>query len=69
MFTACVCGSSMVPLVGNICTNLIANTIGKEIGANGKNGNTIGTTGTNATNQWYHWVNPNTHIILPCKAG
>ena len=34
----------MVPLVGNICTNLIANgTICKEIGANGRNGNTIGT--------------------------
>ena len=44
-------GSSMVPLVGNICTNLIANgTIGKEIGANGKNGNTIGTSGTNVSN-------------------
>ena len=52
----------MVPLVGNICTigiNLITNdTIGKEIGANGKNGNAIGTNGTNVTNQWYHWENP-----------
>ena len=37
----------MVPLAGNICTNLIANgTIGKDVGANGKNGNTIGTNGT-----------------------
>ena len=37
---ACVWGSPMVLLVGNIfiiCTNLITNgTIGKEIGANGK---------------------------------
>ena len=50
----------MIPLVGNICTNLIANgTIGKEIGANGKNDNTIGTNGTNVTNQWYH-----SHAIL-----
>ena len=40
-------GSPMVPLVGNVCTNLIAKgTIGEEIGANGKNGNTIGY-------QWY----------------
>ena len=57
---ACVRGSPMVPLVGNICTictNLIANgTIGKDIGANGKNGNTIGT--NDVTNQWYHWENP-----------
>ena len=40
--SACVRGSPMVPLVGNICTiciNLITNgTIGKEIGANVKNG-------------------------------
>ena len=46
---ACVRGSPMVPLVGNICTigtNLITNgTIGKEIGANGKNGNAIGAIG------------------------
>ena len=59
---ACVRGSPMVPLVGNICTigtNLITNgTIGKEIGAKGKNGNAIGTNGTNVTNQWYHWENP-----------
>ena len=59
---ACVRGSPMVPLVGNICTigtNLITNgTISKEIGANGKNGNVIGTNGTNVTNQWYHWENP-----------
>ena len=49
----------MVPLAGNICTNLITNgTIGKEIGANCKNGNAIGTNGTNVTNQWYHWENP-----------
>ena len=35
----------MVPLVGNICTNLIANgTIGKEIGANGNTNGTIGRT-------------------------
>ena len=58
----CVRGSTMVSLVGNIftiCTNLITNdTIGKEIGANGKNGNAIGTNGTNVTNQWYHWENP-----------
>ena len=62
---ACVRGSPMVPLVGNICTNLITNgTIGKKIGANGKNGNgyvlgspngnicksTNGTVGTNFTN-------------------
>ena len=44
---ACVWGSSMVPLVGNIftiCTNLITNgTIGKEIVANRKNGNAMGT--------------------------
>ena len=55
----------MVPLVGNICTNLIAiGTIGKELGANGKNGNTIGTNGTNVTNQWYHWENPeHTHCL------
>ena len=62
MYNACVRGSPMVPLVGNICTigtNLITNgTIGKEIGANGKNGNAIGTNGTNVTNQWYHWENP-----------
>ena len=64
----------MVSLVGNIftiCTNW--NTIGKEIGANGKNGavigtngkngNAIGTNGTNVTNQWYHWENPNTRIV------
>ena len=55
---ACVRGSPMVPLVGNIftiCTNLITNgTNGKEVGANGKNGNAIGTHGTNVTNQWYH---------------
>ena len=59
---ACVRGSPMVPLVGNICTNLIViGTIGKEIGANGKNGNTIGTNmtnGTNVTNQWYHLEEP-----------
>ena len=40
---ACVRGSPMVPLVGNICTirtNLITNgTLGKELDANGKNGN------------------------------
>ena len=52
---ACVRGSPMVPLVGNICTigtNLITNgTIGKEIGANGKNGNAIVTNGTNATDK------------------
>ena len=58
----------MVPLVGNICTNLIANgTIGKEIGANGKNGNTIGTNGTNVTNEWYQRMvplrEPRTHAI------
>ena len=61
---ACVRGSPMVTLVGNICTtgtNLITNgTIGKEIGANGKSGNAIGTSGTNVTNQWNHWENPNT---------
>ena len=51
--------SPMLPLVGNICTNLITNgTIGKEIGANGQNGNTIGTNCTNVTNQWYRWENP-----------
>ena len=59
--SACVRGSPMVPVVGNICTigtNLITyGTIGKEIGANGKNGNAIGTNGTNVTNQWYHWEN------------
>ena len=53
-------------LVGNICTictNLIANdTIGKEIGANGKIGNTIGTNGTNVTNRWHHWEYTNTRI-------
>ena len=55
----------MVPLVGNICPNLIANgSIGKEIGANGKNGNTIGTNGTNVNNQWYHWKSPQTHIVV-----
>ena len=61
-YSACVRGSPMVPLVGNICTigtNLITNgTIGKEFGANGKNRNAIGTNGTNVTNQWYHWENP-----------
>ena len=44
---ACVWGSPMVPLVGNIftiCTNLITNgTIGTEICANDKSGNAIGT--------------------------
>ena len=39
-YSACVRGSPVVPLVGNICTictNLIADgTIGKEFGANGK---------------------------------
>ena len=59
---ACVRGSRMVPLVGNIYTigtNLITNgTISKEIAANGKNGNTIGTNGSNVTNQWYHCENP-----------
>ena len=50
---ACVRGSPMVPLVGNICTNLIVNgTIGKEIGANGKNGR-------------YHWENPEQAIKGP----
>ena len=40
----------MVPLVGNICTNLTTNgTIGIEIGANVKNGNA---NGTNVINQW-----------------
>ena len=67
--TACVRGSPMVPLVGNICiigTNLITNgTISKEIGTNGKNGNAIGTSGTNVTNQWYHWENPeHTHDLV-----
>ena len=66
--TACVRGSPIVPLVGNICTigtNLMTNgTIGKAIGANGKNGNAIGTNGTNVTNQWYHWENPeHTHKL------
>ena len=50
---ACVWGSLMALLVGNMCiigANLITNgTIGKQIGANGKNGNAIG---TNVTNQW-----------------
>ena len=63
---ACVWGSPVVPLVGNICTictNLIANgTIGKEIGANGKNGNT---NSANVTNQWYHWKNPE-HTLNQC---
>ena len=62
---ACVRGSPMVPLVGNICTictNLIANgTIGKEIGANGKNVTTIG---TNVTIQWYHWENLDSRYIF-----
>ena len=40
---ACVRGSPVVPLVGNITNG----TIGKEVGANG---NAIGTTGTNVTN-------------------
>ena len=63
---ACVRGSPMVPLVGNICTNLIVNgTIGKEIGTNGKNGNTIDTNGTNVTNQWYHCENPEHAIEGP----
>ena len=45
-------GFPMVPLVGNICTNLITNdTIGNEIGANGKNGNTIET-------KWYKCYQP-----------
>ena len=36
IYNACVRGSPMVPLVCNICTNLIANgTMNKEIGANG----------------------------------
>ena len=60
--SACVWGSPMVLLVGNICTNctnLIANgTVGKEIGANGKNGNTIGNNGTNGRI-------PNTRSIVP----
>ena len=67
---ACVRGSTMVPLVGNICTvgtNLITNvTIGKEIGVKGKNGNAIGTNGTNVTNQWYHWENPEHTLYSSC---
>ena len=59
---ACVRGSLVVPLVGNICTvgtNVIANgTIGREICANGKNGYTMGTYGTTVTNQWYNWEDP-----------
>ena len=61
--SACVRGSPMVPLVGNIftiCTgSLITNgTIGEKNGANGKNGYAIGTYNINVTNQWYHWENP-----------
>ena len=71
LLSACVRGSPMVPLVGNICTigaSLITNgTIGKEIGANGKNGNAIGTNGTNVTNQWYHWENPEHTLCLCCS--
>ena len=60
----------MVPLVGNLCTNLIANgSIGKEIGANGKNGNTIGANGTNVTNQWYHWKNPEHTLLWQCRGN
>ena len=61
IYIACVRGSPMVPLVGNICTigtNLITNgTIGKE---NGKNGNAIGTNGTNVT----IGRTPNTRIVI-----
>ena len=62
IYSACVRGSPVVPLVGNIftiCTNLI--------GANGKNGNVIGINGTFLPTKGTVERTPNTRIVDLCS--